>query len=71
MDNKPVPVVGLNSEFRYLGKIFSFKMDNETAKEFIVNKLKTSLIITSRLTIRPQQKLKFSKRLYIHNYFLR
>jgi len=45
-DNKPVPVVGLNGEFRYLGKIFSFKMDNETAKDLIVNKLKTSLIIT-------------------------
>jgi len=34
-------------------------MDNGTAKDLIVNKLKISLIITSRLTITPQQKLKF------------
>jgi len=46
----------LNGKFEYLGKLFILKMDNETAKDLIVNKLKTSLIITSHLTIRPQNK---------------
>jgi len=69
VDNKPVLVVGVNSEFRYLGIIFSLEMDNGTAKDLIVNKLKLSLIITSRLMIRPQQKLKLLKEIMYSQLF--
>ena len=61
VDSKPVPTVGLDREFKYLGKIFSFKLDNKSAKNLIENKLQSFLAVISGLQIRPQYKIKILK----------
>ena len=47
--------------FKYLGKIFSFKLDNKLAKNLIENKLQSFVAVISQLQIRPQYNIKILK----------
>ncbi|MDW0252306.1 MAG: reverse transcriptase domain-containing protein, partial [Nitrososphaeraceae archaeon] len=57
-----IPAVPLGEDFKYLGKIFNFNMNNETGKKEIVEKLEKMLKILSELHISPQTRLKILDR---------
>ena len=53
-----IPATQLDSDFVYLGKIFNFKMNNESAKNAVATKLDLMLKTTSSLSVKPQSKIK-------------
>ena len=66
-EEKQVPCVAIGEDFCYLGKLYNFEINaSNGAKEFITNKLKALLMVTNKLKVRPQTKLKILK-LYIHS----
>ena len=69
IDNAPVPHTVMGGEFRYLGHVFTFDMDNKQAKLDIANKLTKMLIITTELKIRASIKLKILSH-YIHSQII-
>jgi len=69
LDNQQVPHIAINGEYKYLGRIFNFSMDNATAKTALEQKLTRMLIVTSGLKISAQTKLKILST-YIHSQLL-
>ena len=43
IDGTPIPSVKIGDHFKYLGKLFSFKMDNQDIKEELTSTLKNLL----------------------------
>ena len=56
--NKIIPAIETGKSFRYLGKDFSFSMDNTPAKAEILQHLETHLTLTDRLPLHQRYKLK-------------
>ena len=61
IDNTKIPPLDQGASFKYLGKIFSFNMDNEEVKTELVSRLSRFLKIISDLNIKMQLKLKILK----------
>ena len=62
----PIPQTVIGGEFRYLGHVFNFDMDNKSAKEILEKKLSSLLSVTTELKIKASIKLKILS-LYIHS----
>ncbi|HMK58473.1 MAG TPA: reverse transcriptase domain-containing protein, partial [Nitrososphaeraceae archaeon] len=58
IDSQKIPPASLDGSFKYLGKIFSFSMDNNEIKTALQNKISSILQTTSLLQISVQMKLK-------------
>ena len=69
VESKQIPTVQQDKSFTYLGKIYSFAMDDEAVKVKLISKLKELLTITSNIKCNVQRKLKILK-LYIHSQLL-
>ena len=65
INGEQIPVVSAGGSFVYLGKIFSFDLKKDEAKNKMSEKLATLLRITSQLKVKPQWKLEILRR-YIH-----
>ena len=65
IESGQIPQVGINGEFTYLGRRFSYDMSNTSAKIDLVEKLSKLLNITDKLKLRVQNKLKILF-FYIH-----
>jgi hypothetical protein len=57
-----IPAIAIGDSFRYLGRIFDFKMDDNVAKQNLLEKLGKFLKMISNLKIKPQTKLKIFDR---------
>lgn len=68
IDGTMIPAVKSGGSFKYLGKIFSFQMDNSEIKVQLLSKLKALLEKISLLKISAQSKLKIV-RLYLPTQF--
>jgi hypothetical protein len=68
IDGSPIPTVKPDTTFKYLGKLFSFQLDNLEVKKQLVAKLKNLLEKISALAIPIQIKLKIV-RLYLPTQF--
>ena len=60
-----IPQTAMGGEFRYLGHMFKFDIDNKPAKEILEQKLSSLLSVTTELEIKASIKLKILS-LYIH-----
>ena len=67
-DGTPVPSVKLGDQFTYLGKTFTFKMDNQEIKSQLIARLKNLLEKISTAKLSLQLKLKIV-RLYLPTQF--
>jgi hypothetical protein len=66
VDGSQVPPVRIDDDFTYLGKLFHFDINSNTAaKDAMMKKLRELLTTTGKLKVRPQKKLKILK-LFIH-----
>src|ERR1051325_7057142 len=69
IESVKIPPTSLGSDFTYLGKLFNFDLNNNTAKQRVLDKLKNLLQVTSALKCKVQLKLKII-RLYVHSQLL-
>ncbi len=57
LGGKRVPPVAIGESFTYLGKLFSFDMDNHQAKEEILNTMEGIIEKTDSLPLHPRSKI--------------
>ena len=69
IEKSSIPCTAGGGVFRYLGRLFSFSMDNAEVKSQTVEKLKHLLITTSNLKVSALLKLKILAT-YIHSQLL-
>ena len=56
--NERIPPIEIDKSFKYLGKNFSFTMDNLPAKEEILETLEETISKTDKLPLHPRYKIK-------------
>jgi len=57
-----IPTIPMDGQFKYLGRLYNFKMDEAIAKEEVQEKVENFLKITTKLSVKPQTKIKLLAR---------
>ena len=67
IDNLKIPALDIGTSFKYLGKFFSFEMDNAEIKSDLVFRLSNFLRIINNLNIKAKIEVELSRNVTSQN----